>query len=83
MLVVYWKDGDLLCLIYRMLSLRGFDTVKISKVKGHADEGMVLQGRVRDLDRLGNKAADDAADFGRRRVPVQVVDARRNLVGCL
>ena len=57
------KDGDLLCLIYRMLSLRGFDTVKISKVKGHADEGMVLQGRVRDLDRLGNKAADDAADF--------------------
>ena len=45
------------------------------------DEGMVLQGRVRDLDRLGNKAADDAADFGRRRVPVQVVDARRNLVG--
>ena len=64
-----------------MLSLRGFDTVKISKVKGHADEGMVLQGRVRDLDRLGNKAADDAADFGRRRVPVQVVDARRNLVG--
>ena len=32
------KDGDLLCLIHRMLLLRGFDTVKISKVKGHADE---------------------------------------------
>ena len=75
------KDGDLLCLIHRMLLLRGFDTVKISKVKGHADEGMVLQGRVRDLDRLGNKAADEAADFGRRRVPVHVVDARMNLVG--
>ena len=43
---------------------RGFDTVKISKVKGHADEGMVLEGRVRDLDRMGNKAADEAADFG-------------------
>ena len=75
------KDGDLLCLIHRMLFLRGFDTVKISKVKGHADEGMVLQGRVRNLDRLGNKAADEAADFGRRRVPVHVVDARRNFVG--
>ena len=75
------KDGDLLCLIHRMLLLRGLDTVKISKVKGHADEGMVLEGRVRDLDRMGNKAADEAADFGRRRVPVHVVDARRNLVG--
>ena len=74
-------DGDLLCLIHRMLLLRGLDTVKVTKVKGHADESMVLEGRVRDLDRLGNKAADEAADFGRRRVPVHVVDARRNLVG--
>ena len=76
------KDGDLLCLVHRMLQLRGLDTVKISKVKGHADDGMVLDGRVRDLDRLGNNAADEAADFGRRRrVPVHVIDARRNLVG--
>ena len=74
-------DGDLLCLIHHMLLLRGPDTVKVTKVKGHADENMVLEGRVRDLDRLGNKAADEAADFGRRRVPVHVIDARRNLVG--
>ena len=59
----------------------GLDTVKVSKVRGHADDGMVLDGRVRDLDRLGNNAADEAADFGRRRVPVHVIDARRNLVG--
>ena len=39
------KDGDLLLLIERMLHLRGRDTVRISKVKGHADEGMVLDGR--------------------------------------
>ena len=64
------KDGDLLCLIDRMLQLRGLGTVKVSKVKGHADDGMVLDGCVRDLDRLGNNAADEAADFGRRRVPV-------------
>ena len=74
-------DGDLLCLIHHMLLLRGPDTVRVTKVKGHASEDMVVGGRVRDVDRLGNNAADEAADFGRRRVPVRVVDARRNLVG--
>ena len=75
------KDGDLLLLIERMLRLRGLDTVRITKVKGHADEGMVLDGRVRELDRLGNNAADEAAGFGRRRVGNAVIDARRNLSG--
>ena len=69
------------CLIQRMLRLGGLDTVQITKVKGHADEGMVLDGRVREVDRLGNDAADEAADFGRRRVGNAVVDARRNLSG--
>ena len=41
---------------------------------------MVDDGRVRNLDLLGNKAADEAADFGRRRVSYHVIDARRNLV---
>ena len=44
------KDGDLLLLIDRMLRLRGPDTVRISKVKGHADEAMVLNGQVREVD---------------------------------
>ena len=74
-------DGDLLLLIDRMLHLRGLDTVRISKVKGHADQEMVLDGRVRELDRLGNNAADEAADFGRRRVGNALIDARRNLSG--
>ena len=74
-------DGDLLLLIDRMLHLRGLDTVRITKVKGHADEGMVLDGRDREVDRLGNDAADEAADFGRRRVDHAVIDARRNLSG--
>ena len=73
------KDGDLLLLIERMLRLGGLDTVRITKVKGHADQEMVLDGRVRELDRLGNDAADEAADFGRRRVGNAVIDARRNL----
>ena len=75
------KDGDLLVRIERMLHLRGPDTVRISKVKGHADEVMVLHGRVREVDRIGNNAADEAADFGRRRVGPLVIDARRNLSG--
>ena len=33
---------------------------------------------VRELDRVGDNAADDAADCGRRWVPVAVTDARRN-----
>ena len=74
-------DGDLLVLIRRMLDLRGRDTVRITRVKGHADEGMVLDGRVRELDNLGDSAADEAPDFGRRRVGPAVVDARRNLSG--
>ena len=74
-------DGDLLLLLDRVLRLRGLDTGRFTKVKGHADEGMVLDGRVRELDRLGNDAADEAADFGRRRVGNAVIDARRNLSG--
>ena len=75
------NDGDLLLLIDRMLQQRGLDTVCISKVKGHADDGMVFHGQVRREDKLGNDAADEAADFGRRRVCPAVIDARRNLSG--
>ena len=64
-----------------MLHLRGRDTVRISKVKGHADDSMVLDGGVREVDRFGNNAADEAADHGRRRVSPAVIDARRNLSG--
>ena len=63
------------------LHLRGLDTVPVTKVKGHADEGAILDGRVREFDRLGNDAADEAADFGRRRVGNAVIDACRNLSG--
>ena len=74
-------DGDLLILLRRMVDLRGRDTVRVTKVKGHADESMVSDGRVRELDRLGNNAADEAADFGRRILGPAVIDARRNLSG--
>ena len=75
------KDGDILLLIDRMLHLRGLDTVRITEVKGHADHSMVLDGWVRGVDKLGDDAADEAADFGRWRVGHAVIDARRNLSG--
>ena len=67
------KDGDLPLRIERMLRLRGLHTVRITKVKGHADEALVLDGRVGEIDRLGNNAADEAADFGRRRVVLSLM----------
>ena len=42
---------------------------------------MVLDGRVGEIDRLGDNAADEADDFGRWRVGNAVIDARRNLSG--
>ena len=54
--------------------------MRISTVKGHADEALVRAGAVRGLDKLGNDEADKAADFGRRRVPWWVIDARRNFM---
>ena len=38
------KDGDLVLFIERMLRLRELDTVRISKVQGHADEALVRAG---------------------------------------
>ena len=55
--------------------------MRVTKVKGHADDDMVQAGRVHEFDWVGNNAADEAADFGRRRVGFAVIDARRNFSG--
>ena len=60
------NDGDLLLLIDMVLRLRGRDSVRITKVKGHADAAVVRGGMVREQERVSNDAADKAADFGRR-----------------
>ena len=41
--------------------------VKIAKVKGHATDEMVEDGRVRWQDKGGHEAAGGAVDYGRRR----------------
>ena len=75
------KDGDLLYLIDRMLQLRCLDTVKISKVKGHADDGWFLMVVFGIWIVWVTMLLMRPRIFGRRRVPVHVIDARRNLVG--
>ena len=68
-----------LLLVQELVRVRGPATSAVSMLGGHADEGMVLEGRDRDLHRIGNHLAHEAADFGRRRFNVATTDARRAL----
>ena len=44
------KDGDLIALAQYMIRTRGRETVRVTKVKGHATDADVEQGRVRLVD---------------------------------
>ena len=74
------KDGDLVALVQYMIRTRGRDTVRVTKVKGHANDDDVQHGRVRLLHRLGSVEADTAADLGRRHQAEVLIDARRRLL---
>ena len=75
------KDGDLIALARHMIRARGRETVRVTKVKGHAEDVDVQQGRVRLLDKQGNAEADVAADLVRRHQSEVLIDARRRLLG--
>ena len=51
------RDGDLLATIHSMLCLRGFSTVQVSKVKGHATRAMLDSGDDAAADLGAVKAA--------------------------
>ena len=72
----------MLATIHSMLCVRGFDTVQVSKVKGHATRtrAMVDNGYVRLEYLVGNNGADAAADLGRLRQQEDVITARRDLL---
>ena len=55
----------------------GLELPLSTKVKGHADEGLMAKGRVREVDHIGNNEAGAAADLGRKRVHHSISDARR------
>ena len=74
------KDGDLIALVQYMIRTRGRETVRVTKVKGHAEDVDVQQGRVRLVDQQGNVEADTAADLGRRHQSEMPIDAGRRLL---
>ena len=74
------KDGDLIALAWYMIRTRGRETVRVTKVKGHAEDVDVQQGRVRLVDQQGNAEADAAAELGRRHQSEVLIDARRRLL---
>ena len=45
-----------------MIRTRGRETVRVTKVMGHAEDVDVQQGRVRLVDQHGNAEADAAAE---------------------
>ena len=74
------KDGDLIALVQYMIQARGRDTVRVTKLKGHATDEDVEQGRVRLADQVGDVEADAAADLGRRHQSELFMGARRTLL---
>ena len=74
------EDGDLVALVQYMIHTRGWETVRVTEVKGHAEVSDVQHGRVRLEDQLGNAEADTAADLGRRHQSEVLIDARRSLL---
>ena len=74
------KDGELIALARNMIRTWGRETVRVTMVKGHAEDVDVQQGRVRLLDQQENAEADAAADSGRRHQSEVLIDARRRLL---
>ena len=75
------QDGDLLRLVQHVIRGRSVGFIYASKVQGHADDVMARRQQVREIDSLGYHAADELADFGRRRCHCSVIDVWRNLSG--
>ena len=74
------KDGDFIFLIDSILRQRERDTVRVIKVKRHADEDMVQLVGCESLTGLRITRRVRLLIFGRRRVSF-AIDARRDLYG--
>ena len=72
-------DGDLWGQVWEAVVARGAKSQALGKVKAHASEEDVVQGKVRRQDKLGNDWADDLAERGALRIgshEAQDVDRR-------
>ena len=74
------EDGDFVALVQYMIRTRGRETVRVNKVKGHAEDADVQSCRVRLEDQLGNAEAHTAADLGCRHQSEVLIDAWRRLL---
>ena len=74
------KDGDLSAAIHSMFWLRGNDTVKVSKVKGHATQAMVDNVDARHEDLIGNDGAGRAVIQVRRRWYPIMLELQKKMV---
>ena len=70
----------MVALVQKMIRTRGRETVRVTKVKGHAKDDDVQHGRVRLIDQQGNVEADIAAGLGRRHQSEILINARRRLL---
>ena len=75
------QNGNLISLARCLIRTRDRDTVRVTRVKEHAEDVDVQQGRARLLDKHGNAEADNAVDLGRRHQSGILIDARRRLLG--
>ena len=64
----FWLHVD------KLLRSRLADTVKISKVRGHATSADVLSGRVQLIDKIGNDNADALAVAGAFKITLGSAD---------
>ena len=74
------KGGALVALVQYMIRTGGRETVRVTEIKGHAEDADVESGRVRLEDQVGNAEADTAADLGRRHQSEVLIDAGRRLL---
>ena len=50
------------------MSRRGLNPIRITRVRGHADDEMIPLGARKQVDKDGDVRTDEAADLGRRHV---------------
>ena len=68
----------------KLVRQRGPNSAKVTKVKGHATEEMVQQGKVKAEEKKGNDHADEAVDAGatqsqgRLSIPGELYSWRRS-----
>ena len=58
------KHGDLWQVLWRGISIRGAGATVFTKVKGHATDKDIAEGRADQYSKDGNDQADEQADLG-------------------